>query len=413
MKNLFTLISLSFVGIYLSNAQYPSVVETLSKEGFENVASVQIESELYITYENNLYRFEAKGLANIISLFKDFDFQGLRQLHLLLRSQDIPMSLVTIRVSDLRAYHDGTIDRFMLASKMVFSLNVDNTEDLFKNSVRKNSSFNKIDIPVGVHFDYALGDFNDGFMSRTYINTRLLSTFGRGTEFEFEYSNIVQNDLPGSAISSPVILKVTQNARLGENKFISASLGYLPQQRFGLHTRFRNYLNQERFYVEFFFSLTRLGYLDQNWSPESNRNSDAQWQAIINYRWNKFDTDINFTYGTFLAGDLGYKLQLTRQFNEVYFNLFYARTDVLSVGSFGKKEDGLIGFSVTVPFGQSKYMKPKRIRGRTEDRFDLLYRYSGFSLSGIDIAHGSNILSDIRQFYPEILRKGLIKHLKI
>lgn len=57
-------------------------------------------------------------------------------------------------------------------------------------------------------------------------------------------------------------------------------------------------------------------------------------------------------------------------------------------------------------------MKPGRIRARTEDQFYLLYRYSGFSFSGIDIIYGNDIFSDIREFYPEVLRKGLIKHLK-
>lgn len=396
----------------MSNAQHSSILKALTSEGFENVALVQINSQLYITYENNLYRFEAKGLSRIISLLKEYDINGYDQINLLLRSQDIPISLVTINTKDLTAYYDGIYDSYMLASKILFSLEVDEAEIIFKNAVRNNLSFNKIDIPVGVRFDYALGDFADGFRSRTYINSRVLSTFGRGTELEFDFLNIVQNDIPGEAISSPVTLKLTQSARFGENKFFSASFGYLPQQKFGLQTRFRNYLDQERFYVEVFLGITRRGYLDENWSPQSNRNSDAQWQAIFNYRWNKFDTDINFTYGTFLAGDLGYKLQLTRQFNEVYFDLFYSRTDVLSLGSFGTQEEGIIGFSFTVPFGQSKYMKPRRIRGRTEDQFNLLYRYSGFSLSGIDIMQGSNILSDIREFYPEILKKGLIKHLK-
>ena len=133
---------------------------------------------------------------------------------------------------------------------------------------------------------------------------------------------------------------------------------------------------------------------------------------MFNYRWNKYDTDINLAYGTFASADLGYKFQVQRQFNEVYFSLFYTRTDLASAGSFNSEEPAIIGFSLTVPFGQSKFMKPGRIRARTEDQFYLLYRYSGFSFSGIDILMGQDIFSDIREFYPEVLRKGLMKHLK-
>lgn len=400
-----------FFSITLLHSQGSSISKVLSEQGFENVSTVAKGSELLVTYENNLFRFEAKGLAYIISTLNIKDFERITQIHFLLRSQDIPMAKISVLTADLKAYLSGTIDKYTLASRMNFTIDVDSTEKLFKEAEKQNSSFYKIDVPIGLKLDYLLGDFNDGFQSRTYVNSRVLSTFGRGTEFEFDFLNIVQNDIPGRAISAPTTLKLTQSFRMDENRFLSASLGYLPQGKFGLYTRFRNYLAQERFFIELFYGVTRTGYLDQNWAIENNRNSDAFWQAVFNYRWNKYDTDINLAYGTFYAADLGYKFQVQRQFNEVYFSLFYSRTDLASAGSFNSEEPAIIGFSLNVPFGQSKFMKPGRIRARTEDQFYLLYRYSGFSFSGIDILMGQDIFSDIREFYPEVLRKGLIKHL--
>jgi len=406
------LYALMSLGFYTAQAQQSSLLQSLADQGFENVASVQKGADLYITYENNLYRFEAKGLANIIAQLKEYDLSPYERVNFLLRSQDIPMAMASLSVSDLIAYESGLIDRYTLVSTMQFSIEIEKVEGYFKVAERENLSFYKIDVPVGVRLDYLLGDFRDGFQSRTYVNSRVLSTFGRGTEFEFDFLNIVQNDIPGRAISSPVTMKVTQSARFGQNTFLSASLGYLPQGKFGMYARFRNYLAQERFYLEMMYGVNRTGYLDQNWVIENNRNSDAFWQAIFNYRWNKYDTDINLAYGTFAAADLGYKFQVQRQFNEVYFSLFYSRTDLASAGSFNSEEPAIIGFSLTVPFGQSKFMKPGRIRARTEDQFYLLYRYSGFSFSGIDILYGNDIFSDIREFYPEVLRKGLMKHLR-
>ena len=411
MRSIF-LMALISLGLFSAQAQESELIQSLSDLGFENVSSVSKGKELYISYENNLYRFEAKGLANILMHLSEFDLNAYDRIHFLLRSQDIPMAMGSVSVDDLKAFKSGLIDRYTLASNMQFSIEIDRVEGYFKDAERLNSSFYKIDVPVGVRVDYALGDFRDGFQSRTFVNSRVLSTFGRGTEFEFDFLNIVQNDIPGRAISAPVTMKVTQSARFGQNTFLSASLGYLPQGKFGLYTRFRNYLDQERFYLELMYGVTRTGYLDENWVVQNNRNSDAVWQAIFNYRWNKYDTDINLAYGTFAAADLGYKFQVQRQFNEVYFSLFYSRTDLASAGSFNSEEPAIIGFSLTVPFGQSKFMKPGRIRARTEDQFYLLYRYSGFSFSGIDIMYGNDIFSDIREFYPEVLRKGLMKHLK-
>ena len=411
MRSIF-LMALISLGLFSAHAQESELIQSLSDQGFENVASVTKGKDLYITYENNLYRFEAKGLANILTHLSEFELNAYDRIHFLLRSQDIPIAMGSLSVDDLKAFQSGLIDRYTFATNMQFTIEIDRVEGYFKEAERFNSSFYKIDVPVGVRVDYALGDFRDGFQSRTYINSRVLSTFGRGTEFEFDFLNIVQNDIPGRAISAPVNMKVTQSARFGQNTFLSASLGYLPQGKFGLYTRFRNYLDQERFYLELMYGVTRTGYLDENWVVQNNRNSDAVWQAIFNYRWNKYDTDINLAYGTFAAADLGYKFQVQRQFNEVYYSLFYSRTDLASAGSFNSEEPAIIGFSLTVPFGQSKFMKPGRIRARTEDHFYLLYRYSGFSFSGIDIMYGNDIFSDIREFYPEVLRKGLMKHLK-
>lgn len=411
MRVFFIYALISF-GLNTAYGQQSTIVQSLADQGFENVAAVQKGKDLYITYENNLFRFEAKGLANVIAKLAETDLSLYDRIHLVLRSQDIPMAVATLSLNDFKAYKSGLIDRYVLATSMQFSIEIEEAEAYFKEAERQNLSFYKIDVPVGVRLDYLLGDFRDGFQSRTYINSRVLSTFGRGTEFEFDFLNIVQNDIPGGAISSPVTMKVTQSARFGENTFLSASLGYLPMGKFGLYARFRNYLDQERFYLELMYGSTRTGYLDENWAVQGNRNSDTFWQAVFNYRWNKYDTDINLAYGTFASADLGYKFQVQRQFNEVYFSLFYSRTDLASAGSFNSVEPAIIGFSLTVPFGQSKFMKPGRIRARTEDQFYLLYRYSGFSFSGIDILYGNDIFSDIREFYPEVLRKGLIKHLK-
>jgi hypothetical protein len=400
---------------FLVNVVYSQALDVqnfLIELGFENVSVVRHEDDLFITYENNLYRFEAKSLAVVVSEIGNYDISDYKAIHFLLRNQDLPIVLVSGPSNSFISYSNGLIDSYELIDHLYFTLDVDRTDNLFSvNREVGNRSFFKIDIPVGLELDYALGDFNNGLMTRTYINPRVLTSLAKGLTLEFKYQNIVQNDLPGSAYSSPLIFKIDQSFRFKDNMFLSLSAGYLPHNKFGFQTRFRNYLDNEQFYVEFGFGLTRLGYLDKYWSVESNRNTDANYDISFNYRWNNFDTDISLKYGTFLAGDLGYKLILQRQYHEVFFSLFYARTDVLSAGSFGTYEDGIFGFSITVPFGQSKYSKPNRFRLRTEDKFDLLYRYSGFSLSGVSISQGESILTGLEDFYPFILRKGLVKYL--
>lgn len=407
----YLLLTSIFNGVIFSQAPIDSISNSISDLGFENVTVLDLNDKILISYENNLYRFEAKGLVRILALVSEYDLSNYNNLVLLLRSSDIPIVSVTLNLSDLYSFYDSKIEASIFTSELLFSFDVSNWEKLVQTDISENSSFFKLDIPVRLAMDYALGDFDDGIKTRFYLNPILRSNLGPGTSFEFEFQNIVQNDLPGKAISAPIQITLNQSFRFSDTSFLVTSLGYLPQNKFGLNLAYRNYLDSEKFYLELLFGINRLGYLNEDLVIVNNRNSDAYWQANVNYRWNKFDTDFNLTYGTFYAGDLGYKLNITRQLHEVYFSLFYARTDVASSGSFGYSQKGISGFAIQIPFGQSKYMKPKKIRTRSNDYFNILYRYSGFSSSGIDINQGNNLLSDIREFYPEVLRKGVFKFL--
>ena len=130
MRN-FILVSLLGLGLFLAHAQESQLIQSLSDQGFENVASVTKGKELYITYENNLYRFEAKGLANILMHLSEFDLGAYERVYFLLRSQDIPMAMGSVSVEDLKAFQSGLIDRYTLASNMQFSIETDKLESYF------------------------------------------------------------------------------------------------------------------------------------------------------------------------------------------------------------------------------------------------------------------------------------------
>lgn len=386
--------------------------DDLIRSGFENIFLTSFDNNLYLSYENNKFRFEARGLVNVIELLLNNDLYEYDKVYLQIKNQNIPLVSLEIPTDELLNFDKGLIDDIRFVNSIIIKFGDHNFDGISNDSQLQNQSFGRIDVPISLEIDYALGDYNDGFKSRIYLNPSLRTAIATGSSIEFKFQNIIQNDLPGSAISHPTIFKYSQGMRLKGNSFLYFDVGYLPQRKFGFHTYFRNYIHSEQFYVEVFYGSTRLGYLDNNWAIQTNRNSDNSWGINFNYRMNKYDTDFRLRYGTFLSGDLGYKFEISRQFHEAYFNLFYSRTDMASIGSFGTKEEGLIGFSLRIPFGMPKYSNPTKLRLRTADNFDLLYRYSGLSFSSIDLIPGYNLMSDIKEYYPEVLRRGLLRDLK-
>lgn len=406
MRVIFTFVFLtSFFG-YSQNLS-----DMLTEHGFENVQYFESNRDIFLSYENNLFRFEAKALADVLKLISDQDLTNFNKVTILLKRSNIPLVLLKFPASLLTSLKNGSINSSDFINSVSMSFDIDRIDsNVFDENTLSNSSFFKFDLPIGIEVDYLLGDFNNGFQSRTKIKYGVLTTLGKGLSLEFGFNGIVQNDIPGRAISSPSVFKVNKSFRFDSHNFLGLNFGYLPGERFGSEVFYRNYPTNESFYVEFFLGLTRKGYLDQNWLVQTNRDSNLSWRSTFNYRWNKYDTDLSFSYGTFVSGDLGYKLDINRQFNEIFINLFYARTDLVSTGSFNSTEKGILGFGIVLPFGQSKYIKPNKFRIRTDEKFELLYRYSGFSFSGIEFNKTRDLMTDIREFYPEILRSGFIKY---
>ena len=57
----------------------------------------------------------------------------------------------------------------------------------------------------------------------------------------------------------------------------------------------------------------------------------------------------------------------------------------------------------------NKYLKPNRLMVRQADAFSLLYRYTSFNGAGLEYSTGENFQANLKEFYPQVLKKSLKK----
>ena len=322
-----------------------------------------------------------------------------KDLVVLIKYKDIPVTVVKTDLETLKKYVSGAVSYEAWAIQASFSLSTDKVYAKFEGQETVNSSFYKADIPVGVNLEYALGDFTDGVKIDLNLTPELRTVLGKGLTASFEYHTRVANDLTEYNYSSPNVLKASQDIRLSENKFLSFNFGYFSSQRFGLNVRYLNYVLEERLAFHMNYGLTQFAYLNEDLELKYNTFERQIYSAGLTYRINKFDTDISAEYGKYLEFDIGYKVSVQRQFNEVFIGFFFTKTNS------GEN----LGFNFQVPFFGNKYLKPNRVRVRPGDQFILDYNYSGSNDVGSTYNTGENFQNNLKEFYPQVLKKSLKK----
>ena len=157
MKNILFIFAL--LTSFFVSGQENNLIKTLHEDGFENLQSFRSAETLYLSYENNRYRFQGRGLAEVLKIASKKVSGLVKDLVVLIKYKDIPVTVIKTDLETLKKYISGVVSYETWASQASFSLSTDKVYAKFEGQETVNSSFYKADIPVGVHLDYSLGDF--------------------------------------------------------------------------------------------------------------------------------------------------------------------------------------------------------------------------------------------------------------
>ena len=396
MKNILFSICLLISGTYSLCAQ--NNLRILEEIGFENLSEIQERGHYYLCYENNRYRYEGDALIAVLEAL-ELSVQTVK-VSILILNRGIGMTSVSFDALDLKELKRGELSADIFAEKSVFSFSVDALIAKFEALKKTNSSYLKAETIVGLSLDYALGNFDNSVRQKLNFQPELFSVIGKGAVVSGRYNFPTFNEIDqeGQRLQ---MARLTQDIRWKDNIFLNVNFGFFTPNRYGFSSRIDRYLGNERLKIRFDFGITRGLSLDENFQIKIQNNINTfNMAGGINYRWNKYNTDISFRYGSYLLGDTGYKASLKRQFDEVFIGLFINKT------TFGQ----IAGFDFQIPLSFKRHMKNKGFRVRSKDFFSLDYNYRYDSDLALEYFQGSNVLSQIREYYPNVLREKVKRY---
>ena len=381
------LITLYFIFIAASTMAQETVnsqkllVEKMVKAGFENVGIYQHKNDIYLFYENRLYRWEIEGLSKLIQSAVS-ELSDSTRLHVIPLYNQIPVAVVTTGIQDYKKMISGENANHPLANSISVILNSDSVRAIQKSLSLQNSPSRKLDLIFlpGLRFQY--GNLSNPWEKRISISPILQTSLWKGNLLSAEVLIPLYNDLQQHYEGDIRLETATLNQlfRLPKNLFIYTSAGIfsytarltssINYKRYGVSTEVRKYLLNGRICAGGNIGLT--GYLDYvggtlNYWPLDQVN----FALYTEYREPTFDLATRLTVGKFLYNDYAVRLDLKRRFHESTFGVFILKSNYKASPS----ETGTVGgISLTLPISSRKATKPAPFRMKLAKYFDYEYR---------------------------------------
>ena len=360
LQNLLLAISLlvCFSNVNILICSPPQIEEALIEQGFENIAIHEDISQVVVTYENRIYRYEVHALQEAIQIVRAYISR--KNIVIIIQHKGIPITAIIGQYNNIGDYSWNA------------TFNVGPYWNMLKHKEKKSLSFHKLDIVLYPQIKAQFGNYDDPVESQLNLAPALETTLWQGASLMLQWIIPLQNELDNEGDQSrPGLLTLKQELRLPYNIFASATTGYFTQHRYGLDIEILKLWANGRWMLSGNVGYTgHACYLDKTWYYS---NLD-RWTWFLSgaYRFMNLDFTIQTTYGQFLYGDKGWRLDFSRQFGEVNVGFFVLKT-----------EDGRNGgFNFSIPIFPMRRLKSYWIRISPEAYFPYEYRYRGLPNCG-------------------------------
>ena len=382
---------ISLLFFKFSNSQN---LKILHEYGFENLQEFYNENQYTLFYEDNLYRFPADGLYKVLELINISTDVSCAKIIILNKGVPIVEMRFNIRQYNKLKTKKIKIEEFLSISTIDF------TDEKYNPEKTLNNSYFKTDLSLRLQLDYTLGNFDNPIRQRVNFQPYLSTDLSKGVNFE-GYYNFPKFDELGFIEPQIGILRLSNDIKFSKVDFLNMSVGFFNYNRLGLSFDYLKFLYKDKLRWNVHTGITRFGRLNKDLILYYDINTDLRvdFYSEMSYRINKYDIDLSLRYGSYILGDIGYTAQIRRFSGQRNIGLFYKKTNYgTSVG---------VDFSLPIPI--RKYKRKLPIRTKLFDNFYLPYNYRSDSNVGMLYYKGENLITRMTDYFPAIIKKGLLK----
>jgi hypothetical protein len=385
----------------LSN-NFNRISQALIAEGFENVYVTSEDSTLVVGYENRRYRFEPRGIYEVIKIV-DATVGHEVLLSLVIHHQKIPILYVELNTIHYRKYISGEISADELYE--LISVSIDSEKFSEAKSPMDNPSQFKADFVIVPQFRAQFGNFDRPVQANINIipelNMLLLKGLSLRAQLIYPVYNNFYFDVEEREVR-PGLITLNQMVRLDDNVFLTATAGFFSNNRAGTNLEFKKYFADGNLAIGATVGYTIYHtFVDK---PIEYFEDDSYFTGLFSaeYRYQPYDLIGRIQAGRFLYNDLAIRMDILRQFGEVNIGFFALLTNSSEFNG---------GFNFAIPLPPGKFIKFKYLRLRQAKKFSWEYRAKGFVKNGSYYKTGNELFDIMLDYNPEFSKKRLINEL--
>jgi hypothetical protein len=344
------------------------------KKLINNFENVRIDTSIaMVSYEQRLYRNPFIGLIEIKKALSDSLLESYVPLF-----QGIPVGRYTLgRELD---YQPLTIaERRRITQSNRFPLH-----------------FNKykFDFWIQPYFAAIFGNFDKPVQSNTSVALQSQVHILPGMSFHFGILFPIVNDLDNRPkIIRPAPLFLNQFYASGHH-FFSASAGFFQNDQYGVNLQYRHADLKRPWSFGLEAGITGDYYYPRGGIYYENM-SNLLLIGDVAYKLANPDITFKVSGGHYLAGDVGARVDMLRQFSSIELG-FYAMSTT---------NGSTIGFNFAIPIPPGKIIQGKHARLRTTDEFRWEYTYTRGYKIGERYRLGYQLDQKLRQYHRDYLNR--------
>ncbi len=350
------------------NTAISTCQDYLIAAGLENIEIQLAPSQtIWIAYENRRFRNEVTALGIVLN-YAAACFPSSERFIIIPKCRNIAVKYVTVARQRFDQFiHDQiSLSEFIAHLEISYSTNAERPLPGYRSS-NFNSSLFRCDIAIspGWKTQFARPDDPAQLQFNFFANVSL--TLAPGMQFSGQFVAPVYNEFQQPEGRSHLgQIRVNQFFRLPSRTFLSLSAGIFEHGCYGVSSQMKQLLWRDRLSFSTRFDLLETGSLYQ-WLPlNAPVKNNFCYLLQAEYQFEPIDFRTRLTWGRYLLGDEGWRIDVQRKFRELELGF---------MGVWNQSLEFLTGMTVRIPFPLSKQAVPGRVRLTTPKFIPWSYRY--------------------------------------
>ena len=345
-----------------AQSQSDSLSNALISDGFENIRIMYTETGLYISLEDNVYRWNVQGISSALDIIlKQVSEEVMLNLYLLKRG--IPQITLQMPLYNSQHNKNDSIINYEMHEKPYISYQLNKEWYSVKKVSKANSNTYKADIVVYPQLAMQNTTFCRIYEIQLNIAPALEFSCWKGMKFTSQVIIPIVNQLghEGNFVR-PGFVTLSQEFRMPRQWFGRATVGNFNANRYGVDLDINHYFSNNLWNIGFNAGLTGFSYFYKRTWLTTDINTVTLF-IKTQYFYPRFNCQFNLLYGKFIYGDYGFRADLTRHFSATSIGFYGMYT--------GGKPNG--GFHFAIPLLPAKRNRRHCIRVVPPNYFDWEY----------------------------------------